>query len=125
MFHTLWLKDIDRQIIGIQRDQVDIFQKIATDTPILPSCTCITCNACLAQEKTHPDTFLGVKNVTSLTEFYLSFTLEFYPFPLIDHLEEPVDATFKAVIIAVYMPKTLQTKCKTCFGGPRMILYGF
>ena len=23
------------------------------------------------------------------------------------------------------MPKTLQTKCKTCFGGPRMILYGF
>ena len=46
-------------------------------------------------------------------------------FPLIDHLEEPVGATFKAVIIAVYMPKTLQTKCKTCFGGPRMILYGF
>ena len=23
------------------------------------------------------------------------------------------------------MPKTMQTKCKTCFGGPRMILYGF
>ena len=23
------------------------------------------------------------------------------------------------------MPKTLQTKRKTCFGGPRMILYGF
>ena len=23
------------------------------------------------------------------------------------------------------MPKTLQTKCKTCFGGPRTILYGF
>ena len=45
-------------------------------------------------------------------------------FPLIDHLEEPAGATFKAVLIAVYMPKTLQTKCKTCFGGPRMILYG-
>ena len=24
--------------------------------------------------------------------------------------------TFKAVLIAVDMPKTLQTKCKTCFG---------
>ena len=28
-------------------------------------------------------------------------------FPLIDHLEEPVGATFKAVLIAVDMPKTL------------------
>ena len=31
--------------------------------------------------------------------------------------------TFKAVLIAVYMTKALQTKCKTCFGGPRMILH--
>ena len=23
------------------------------------------------------------------------------------------------------MPKALHTECKTCFGGPRMILYGF
>ena len=30
--------------------------------------------------------------------------------------------TFKAVLIAVDMPKTMQNKCKTCFGGPRMIL---
>ena len=24
-----------------------------------------------------------------------------------------------------YLPRTLQTKCKTCFGGPRMIQYSF
>ena len=23
------------------------------------------------------------------------------------------------------MPKALHTECKTCFGGPRMVLYGF
>ena len=33
------------------------------------------------------------------------------------------NATFKAVLIAVDVPKTLLTKCNTCFGGPRMILY--
>ena len=32
-------------------------------------------------------------------------------------------ASFKAVLIAVYMTNGLQTKCKTCFGGPRMILH--
>ena len=31
-------------------------------------------------------------------------------------------ATFKAVLTAVDMKQALQTKCKTCFEGPRMIL---
>ena len=31
--------------------------------------------------------------------------------------------TFKVVFIARYIFKQLQTKCKTCFGGPRMILH--
>ena len=30
---------------------------------------------------------------------------------------------FKGVFIALDMPKTLQTKSKTCFGSPGMILY--
>ena len=34
-------------------------------------------------------------------------------------------ATFKAVLTAVGMPKALQTKCKICFWGPRMVQYGF
>ena len=34
-----------------------------------------------------------------------------------------MQATFKAVLIAVYMTYRLQTKCKTCFGGTRMILH--
>ena len=29
----------------------------------------------------------------------------------------------KTVLIAVYMTYGLQTKCKTCFGGTRMILH--
>ena len=40
-------------------------------------------------------------------------------FPRIQALQ----ATFKAVLIAVYMTYGLQTKCKTCFGGTRMILH--
>ena len=32
-------------------------------------------------------------------------------------------ASFKAGLIAVYMTNGLQTKCKTCFGGPRMNLH--
>ena len=32
-------------------------------------------------------------------------------------------ASFKVVLIAVYMTNGLQTKCKTCFGGSRMILH--
>ena len=35
---------------------------------------------------------------------------------------EPL-ATFKAVLRAEYMTKALETKCKTCFGGPRMIVH--
>ena len=31
--------------------------------------------------------------------------------------------TFKVVFKARYVSKQLQTKCKTCFGGPRMILH--
>ena len=30
-----------------------------------------------------------------------------------------------AVLIALNMTKALQTKCKTCFGGPRLVLLGF
>ena len=32
-------------------------------------------------------------------------------------------ATFKAVLLAVDMIKAHKTKCKTCFGGPTMILH--
>ena len=32
-------------------------------------------------------------------------------------------STFKAVLIAVFMSNELQTKCKSCFGGPTMILH--
>ena len=32
-------------------------------------------------------------------------------------------AIFKAILIALEMIQALQTKCKTCFGGPRMILH--
>ena len=32
---------------------------------------------------------------------------------------------FKAILIAVDMSELLQTKCKTCFGGPRLVLNGF
>ena len=46
-------------------------QKIATVTLSSPPCSCINCNATLAQEKTHTVTFLGVKDVTSSTKFYL------------------------------------------------------
>ena len=46
-------------------------QKIATVTLNSPPCSCINCNATLAQEKTHTVTFLGVKDVTSSTKFYL------------------------------------------------------
>ena len=46
-------------------------QKIATVTLKSPPCSCINCNATLAQEKTHTVTFLGVKDVTSSTKFYL------------------------------------------------------
>ena len=35
--------------------------------------------------------------------------------------KQPYSATFKAILIAVDTSKTLQTKCKTCFGGTRMI----
>ena len=34
-------------------------------------------------------------------------------------------ATFKAILIkCIYMTEELQTKCKQCFGGPRLALYG-
>ena len=50
------------------------------------------------------------------------FVLGFWPFfPRI----RASQASFKAVLIAVYMTYGLQTKCKTCFGDLRMILYGF
>ena len=32
-------------------------------------------------------------------------------------------ASFKAVLIDICMSKKFQTKCKTCFWGPRMVLY--
>ena len=40
-------------------------------------------------------------------------------------IKEVIKCHFQSCLNAVDMPKTLQTKCKTCFGGPRMILYGF
>ena len=41
-----------------------------------------------------------------------------YIFLFVDtHLRAP-QANFKAVPMAVDMTKALQTKCKTCFGGP-------
>ena len=35
--------------------------------------------------------------------------------------KQSYSATFKAILIAVDTSKTLQTKCKTCFGGTWMI----
>ena len=32
-------------------------------------------------------------------------------------------AIFKTILMALEMTKALQTKCKTCFGGPRLILH--
>ena len=37
----------------------------------------------------------------------------------------PRQAGFKAILIAVDMSESHQTKCKTCFGGPRIFLSGF
>ena len=32
-------------------------------------------------------------------------------------------STFKAILMAFEVTETLQTKCKTCFRGPRMVLH--
>ena len=34
------------------------------------------------------------------------------------------NSTFKAILMVLKVTYTLQTKCKTCFGGPRMVLHG-
>ena len=31
-------------------------------------------------------------------------------------------STFKAILMVLKVTYTLQSKCKTCFGGPRMVL---
>ena len=53
------------------------------------------------------------------------FTFSNWPFKGAGGPSTQRSATFKAVLIDVDMPKRLQTKCKTSFGGPRMIQYGF
>ena len=43
----------------------------------------------------------------------------------ISRLLKGVIQTKKAILIAINMPEAPKTKCKTCFGDPRIILYGF
>ena len=49
----------------------------------------------------------------------------FFDFDLIFPRIRALQATFKAVLIVEYMTNGLQNKCKTCFGGPRMILHAY
>ena len=61
---------------------------------------------------------------TNCTFFpFQNFIFLFFDSDLLFPRIQALQATFKAVLIAVYMTKALQTKCKTCFGGPRMILH--
>ena len=64
-----------------------------------------------------------MKQILHLVPFqnliFLLFDIDLL-FPRIRALQ----ATFKAVLIAVYMTNGLQTKCKTCFWGPKMIGLG-
>ena len=64
---------------------------------------------------------MGEANFTfgPIPKFYFLFFDSDLLFPRI----RASQASFKAVLIAVYMTNGLQTKCKTCFGGPRMILH--
>ena len=57
------------------------------------------------------------------TNFMLDPISKIKFFGLLFYWIRVTQATFKAVLMAVYMTKALQTKCKTCFGGPRMILH--
>ena len=49
-------------------------------------------------------------------------SMVFYHKKIDPHFFVAVRTTFKAVLMAVDKTYALQTKCKTCFGGPRMIL---
>ena len=73
---------------------------------------------------------------TGWNEFYAEKKFQFFlpvkrPYPggvrggILSPRIWAVRATFKAVLMAVDMSGTLQTKCKTCFGGPRMILQAY
>ena len=64
-----------------------------------------------------PQFFLSEEKTTNYLFFYFFFD-SYLLFPGIQALQ----ATFNVVLIAAYLTKALQTKCKTCFGGPTMIL---
>ena len=57
------------------------------------------------------------------TNFTLKNIILFFDSGLLFPGFGPLRATFKAVLIAVDMKNALQSECKTCFGGPRMILH--
>ena len=60
---------------------------------------------------------------TNFTFGPIQFFFLFFDSDLLFPRNRASQASFKAVLIAVYMTNGLQTKCKTCFGGPRMILH--
>merc|ERR1719331_2354942 len=84
------------------------------------------------QKKNLPPFFLlKIASLMAETNFTLGPTSKTNKFPLLflvivgqnsQHKRAKSD-TFKVVFKARYIFKQLQTKCKTCFGGPRMILH--
>merc|ERR1712110_341702 len=84
------------------------------------------------QKKNSPPFFLlKIASLMAETNFTLGPTSNTNKFPLLflvivgqnsQHKRAKSD-TFKVVFTARYIFKQLQTKCKTCFGGPRMILH--
>ena len=84
------------------------------------------------KKKIYPHFFLlKIASFMAETNFTLGPTSKTITFPLLllvivgqnsQHKRAKSD-TFKVVFKARYIFKQLQTKCKTCFGGPRMILH--
>ena len=63
-----------------------------------------------------------MKQILHLVPFQ-NFTFLFFDKDLLFPRIRALQATFKAVLLAVYMKNGLQTKRKSCFGGTRMILH--
>ena len=81
--------------------------------------------------KLNPEKVWSFAKLPSAPNFTLGPTSKTNKFPLLflvivgqnsQHKRAKSD-TFKVVFKARYIFKQLQTKCKTCFGGPRMILH--
>ena len=85
------------------------------------------------QKKNDPHFFwLKIASLMAETYFTLGPTSKANKFHLLflvivgqnsQHKRANLNDTFKVGFKARYIFKQLQTKCKTCFGGPRMILH--